>query len=329
MSSATANRQPAPPEVVTCGEAMLLLLAEPGVPLDHAVHFRRSVAGAEANVSLGLARLGHRVRWLSRVGEDPAGEAVLRALRGDGVDVGHVVRDPDAPTGLLLRDSHPRRGIDVQYYRADSAASRLAPAELTPEALAGARLVHLTGITPMLSASAAAATARLLDLAREAGATVCLDPNVRRKLGGAERWRETVGPLLRRADLVLAGADELELLTGRDAAAATDELLAAGAEAVVVKHPDHVATAHTADGSWRQPPFPVPLTDPVGAGDAFAAGYLSAWLRGLAPGRALAEGACVAALVVQTPTDTEGLPSAAARDRELAGFADGSDPVRR
>ncbi len=154
------------PEAVTCGEAMLLMLAEPGLPLERATHFRRSVAGAESNVAAGLARLGHWARWIGRVGDDPAGEAVLRELRADGVDVSCAEMDPESPTGLLLRDSHPRRAVDVQYYRTGSAASLLSPAQITPEALAGVRLVHVTGITPMLSEDAEKATHALIEGAR-------------------------------------------------------------------------------------------------------------------------------------------------------------------
>jgi len=317
------------PEVVTCGEAMLLLLAEPGIPLDRAVHFRRSVAGAESNVAAGLARLGHAVRWLGRVGADPAGEAVLRELRADGVDVSQAVVDEHAPTGLLLRDSHPHRAIDVQYYRMGSAASRLTPDEIGPDALDGARMLHISGITPMLSPTAAAASRRLVELAREAGAKVSFDPNVRRKLGGANQWAQTAGPLLREADLVLAGEDELEMLTAQSADEAALELLEGGTQEVVIKRADHSATVITSDGRWQQSPHAVPVVDPIGAGDGFAAGYLSARLRGLSEPRALSEAACVAALVVQAASDTDGLPSAFARDRALAEIVSGGDGVHR
>lgn len=318
------------PEVITCGEAMLLMLAEPGVPLDRATNFRRSVAGAESNVAAGLARLGHWARWIGRVGDDPAGEAVLRELRADGVDVSCAEMDPTAPTGLLLRDSHPQRAIDVQYYRAGSAASLLSPEQIRPEALAGARLVHISGITPMLSESAAEATWALVERARQAGATLCLDPNIRLKLGSEHAWMRTVGPLLREADLVLAGEEELELLLAGGADEGAKALLDMGrTRAVVIKRRDHSATVLSHQGRWQQSAFEVPLTDPVGAGDAFAAGWLSAWLRGQEPQSALAEAACVAALVVQAPADTDGLPTAAARDRALSALTRGADSVYR
>lgn len=302
--------------VVVCGEAMLLMLAEPGIPLERAIAFRRSVAGAESNVAAGLARLGHEVRWLGRLGADPAGKAVLAMLRSEGIDTRHAVIDPYAPTGLLLRDSHPSRAIDVQYYRAGSAASLLGPDELTAGMVSGARLVHVTGITPMLSGSAHEATLRLLELAREAGALVSFDPNIRLKLGPPERWRERVAPLLDRADVVLAGEDELELL-GVD----PDKL----GGLVVVKHRDKSASC----GELRQEAYPVPVADPVGAGDAFAAGFLSGMLRGQPYDVCLREAAAVAALVVQCPNDTDGLPDRAGLDRALAAFTEAGETVHR
>lgn len=317
------------PEVVTCGEAMLLMLAEPGVPLDRATHFRRSIAGAESNVAIGLARLGHRVRWLGPVGADASGAAVLSELRAHGVEVDQATVDEQAPTGLLLRDCHASRAIDVQYYRAGSAAAHLEPAHIRPASLDGARVLHLSGITPMLSPTAAEATRRLVELAREAGALVSFDPNVRRKLGGSAQWARIVGPLLAEADLLFAGDDELELLTARPADEAAAELLGKRTRTVVIKRADHSATAFTDAGRWDQEPFAVPVVDPVGAGDAFAAGYLSGWLRGLPEPAALAEAACVAALAIQSPTDTAGLPTEAVRDRALAAYTKGIDAVHR
>src|SRR3712207_7559335 len=104
-------------DVVTFGEAMVLLLAEPGVPLRRARTFSRQVAGAEANVAVALARLGHRVGWYGRVGADALGEAVLAALRAEGIDLSRAVVDTAAPTGLIVRDCSAARPTEVAYYR--------------------------------------------------------------------------------------------------------------------------------------------------------------------------------------------------------------------
>jgi 2-dehydro-3-deoxygluconokinase len=296
-------------EVVTLGEAMRLLLAEPGVALRRAHTFTSSVAGAETNVAVGLARLGHRVRWLSRVGDDPSGASILATLRADDVDVSRVEVDPGGFTGFLVRDTET-----VEYHRSGSAASHLSAAYVREAGLDGARLVHVSGITAMLSPDAREAVEALFTLARASGAWVSFDPNVRLKLGSADRWRETVGPLLSRADLVFAGEDELELL-----GQTPDALLAGRAQTVVVKQRDKIARAVTADGSWAQPSLVTRVVDPVGAGDALTAGYLSSWLRGAKPAEALRAGAACAALVVGTRTDLEGLPGQGELTKALIG----------
>jgi 2-dehydro-3-deoxygluconokinase len=320
---------PSAAEVVTLGETMHLLLAEYGVALRRAGTFRSSVAGAETNVAVGLSRLGHRARWLSRVGADASGSVVLTQLRAEGVDVSAVEVDPDGFTGLLMRDCHPTRAIDVQYHRAGSAASALSAAYVRRAGLGGARLVHITGITAMLSASAREAAVELMELAHRENAVISFDPNVRRKLGSPQAWRAAVGPLLPHADLVFTGADELELVTGRPVPEAIGELLDGRANTVVVKHADKSTEAVTRDGRWRQETLARTVHDPVGAGDALTSGYLSAWLRGAAPSDALRAGAVSAALVVGTLTDLEGLPDRAEQERALRSLTGDHETVER
>jgi len=307
-------------EVVTFGETMVLLLAEPGIPLRVAGSFRRSVAGAESNVAIGLARLGHRVAWFGRVGDDAFGEVVLRALRAEGVDTAAARVDP-APTGLLLRDCHADRGIDVIYHRAGSAGSRLGPADVDGALVGGARLLHLTGITPVLSDSARAATRAAVDAARAGGTTVSFDPNLRRKLCPPERAARVLRPLAARADIVLTGEDEAALLSGRDdPQGATEWFLEQGATLVATKA--GAAGARVTDGTaaWARGALPVHAGDPVGAGDAFDAGFLSAWLRGLPPAACLDEGVAVAGMVVTVAGDTDGLPTPSERDAAVAAL---------
>lgn len=316
-------------DVVTLGEAMHLLVAEPGVAMRRATTFRSSIAGAETNVAIGLARQGYRVRWLGRVGADPSGQSLLCQLRMDGVDVSAVEVDPTSYTGLLMRDGDPVRGSAVQYFRAGSAACDLSAEYVQRHGLVGARLVHVTGITPMLSATACAATHALINAAKAAGAVVSFDPNVRRKLGSDDEWRSTVGPLMAQADLVFAGADELELITDDTAADATTNLLDLGVSSVLVKHADRSATLVTRDGEWRQRPLAPVVVDTVGAGDALVSGYLGAWLREAPPAQALLAGMVTAALVVCAVTDIEGLPDAAELARATSTLVGGSQDVDR
>jgi 2-dehydro-3-deoxygluconokinase len=307
------------PEAVTLGEAMVLLLGEPGMPLAAAGSYRRSVAGAESNVAIGLARLGHRVGWVGRVGNDTFGQVVLRRLRAEGVDVRGVRLDP-AATGVLIRDCVGDRPVEVLYHRRESAGAQLTAADIDPAYVGAARVVHLSGVTALLGAGPRAAAARAIDVARDAGTRVCFDANIRRRLAAPGRAQELIAPLAARADIVLATEDEAGVLSGRagdDAAA--DWFLERGARLVVIKRGERGSWATDGTRRWEQPAWPATTIDPVGAGDAFAAGLLSAWLRDRAPQLALAEAAAVAALCVGVPTDVDGLPGAAERDARMAG----------
>lgn len=315
-----------PVDVVTFGEAMALHLAEPGVPLAAARSLRRSVAGSELNVAVGLARLGVRTGWFGRLGDDVHGRLVLGVLRAEGVDASHVRFVPDGWTGLLVRDAHAERPVTVVYHRAGSAASGLTPDDVDPGYLAGARTLFLSGITAVLSESARAASARAVELATEQGATVVLDPNVRRLLGPVERTAEVLRPLAAAAHVVLAGRAEAELITGTSGpAAAADWFLRRSARLVVLK--DGARGSWATDGSrtWEQPAVPVRAVDPVGAGDAFTAGFLAVTSRGGTVPEALRAAATVAAAVVAVAGDIEGLPTAA----ELALMQARGEAVQR
>jgi 2-dehydro-3-deoxygluconokinase len=292
-------------EVVTFGETMVLLLAEPGVPLTEATTFRRTVAGSESNVAIGLARLGHSVGWFGRVGADAFGTVVRRAIAGEGVDTSRVRTDPAAPTGLLVRDAHTERPVDVLYFRSGSAGSRLAADDVDPAYIEGARLLHFTGITPVLSDGARAATERAVDIAAANGVTISFDPNIRRRLADPDRARAVLLPLAERADIVLAGADEAELLTGKPDATG---FLDAGAKLVVLKDGANGSLATDGRTTWQRPAVQVTVADPVGAGDGYAAGFLSAWLTGLEVPECLRRGAAISASAVQVIGDVEGLP---------------------
>ncbi|MFI8893452.1 sugar kinase [Streptomyces paradoxus] len=279
-----------------------------------------SVAGAESNVAIGLARLGHRVRWAGRVGADELGALVLRTLRAEGVDLSHAVTDDTGrPTGLLLTE--PRLGTltRVSYYRAGSAGSALSPADVLPALAAGPSVLHLTGITPALGASAAEAALAAATTARDAGITVCLDVNHRSRLWTADRARAGLRPLLALTDLLIASEDELPLVLerpGEQEAEAVRGLLAAGAGEVVVKRGARGATTFTADGATDRPARRVDAIDLVGAGDAFVAGYLSGLLDGADVPARLDRAVTTGAFAVATRGDWEGLPT---RD-ELALF---------
>lgn len=328
-------------EVVTLGECLVSLIARERGPLAESGTFLRTVAGAEANVAVGLARLGHRVAYLGRVGSDAFGTVIRRCLRGEGVDVAHLATDPTGPTGLMVRELRDLGPMEVIYHRAGSAGSHLEPDDVAAagEVIEAARWLHLTGITAALSPSAAAAAVSARELARAAGVTVSLDLNIRRRL-----WTEADAAVALRAlatgcDVVLGGLDEVALVGGMadtleagarcDPAAAAATLLALGVPRVVVKLGADGALLSDVDGSsMRSPAVPVPhVVDPVGAGDAFTAGYIALTLEDATPDTAVRAANACGALAVSTVGDLTGLPERPTLDALMDG-AGGPDTLR-
>ncbi|WP_081318387.1 sugar kinase [Microbacterium testaceum] len=307
--------------VVTLGETMALARTTEIGSLRHASTLALGIGGAESNVAVGLQRLGIDAAWLGRVGDDPLGERIARELRGEGLDVLALV-DAGAPTGLMIKERPSAASTAVHYYRRGSAGSRLAPDDLPAGWIEGADLLHVTGITPLLSDTARSTVLAAVERARAARIPVSFDINYRSALAA----REVAGPLLReiaeRATLVFGGVEELDLL-GPDAMAS---LLAAGVAQVVVKRGPEGAAVFTTDGLTEALGFVIEPLDTVGAGDAFVAGYLSAWLEDSPTEDALVRGNACGAMACLVPGDWE----AAATRRDLERFlAGGGDPVRR
>lgn len=313
-------------EVVTLGEPLAAFLAVEPVALADVGTYRLHVAGAESNVAIGIARLGHAAALVGRVGDDGLGTAIMRRLRGEGVDVAGLGIEPDMPTGILIRERRAFGPSEVIYRRADSAGSRLGPDDLARSGgLRGASWLHLTGITPALSASARAAVDSAIEEARRAGATVSFDVNLRRRLWSAEVAAPVLGAIARRADVVFGSPDELALVAGGPDASA--RLLGEGVSLVVTKSgPDGASSLDAAGQAMVAPAFPVrAAVDPVGAGDAFCAGFIAARLDELEVDQALIWGTACGAAVAAIEGDIDGLPSRAELGRILER---GQDTIR-
>lgn len=302
---------PPTPQVVTFGEVMAMFVAGEAGPLEDVIAYTRALAGAEANVAVGLARLGHKVGWIGRVGDDPFGRYALAELAGAGVDTSTVTVDATAPTGFQIKS---RAGADadpsVVYFRKDSAGSRLAPSAVTDDYIAAARHLHVTGIPLALSESTRAFAFRAVALARAAGVTVSFDPNLRPSLWAShQEMVEVTNALAAQADWVLPGLDEAAVLTGlTDPGEIAAHYLDLGASLIVIKARGEGASGHTRAGSWLQPIFPVTVLDTVGAGDGFATGLISGHLDGLDLPACLRRAAAVGACAVRSFGDKDGLP---------------------
>ncbi|HVL80914.1 MAG TPA: sugar kinase [Actinomycetota bacterium] len=306
------------PSVVTFGEAMALLTSEQVGPLRAARTFSLSVAGAESNVAVGLRRLGIASAWCGRLGDDELGRMIVERLRAEQVDVRGVTWSRTEPTGLMLKERRTSETVRVVYYRRGSAASRIEAGHLDPDLIRSAAVLHLTGITPALSERAAAAVWLACDIARKADVLISVDVNHRSALWGTDEAVPVLRELVGRSDIVFATAEEASMILGSQAEpdALAARLVAMGAQEAVVKTGESGAVALAAGRVYAQEARRVTVVDPVGAGDAFVAGYLAGWLEEAAPADRLRQAVDMGSYAVTVPGDCDGLPTR----EELAAF---------
>ncbi|MFJ4156359.1 sugar kinase [Pseudomonas sp. NPDC089752] len=298
-------------DVLCFGETMAMFVAEQLGDLASVGAFTKRIAGADSNVAIGLARLGFRVCWLSRVGDDSLGRFVLDSLRKEGLDCSRVEVDTQFPTGFQLK-GRCDDGSDpvVEYFRRNTAASHLSPAQLTP-GLLQARHLHATGIPLALSSGCRALAHELVERMRAEGRSISFDPNLRPSLwpDQASMVRE-VNAVAVKAHWLLPGLEEGRLLTGLETPADIAAFyLDQGVEQVVIKLGGEGAYYRNAQCEGRVAPLPVAkVVDTVGAGDAFAVGVVSALLEGRPLAEAVARGNWCGSRAVQSRGDMEGLP---------------------
>jgi 2-dehydro-3-deoxygluconokinase len=303
------ERGPASRDLVTMGETMVAFVQEGG----RRTQFAAACIGAESNVAIGFVQFGGRALWKSRLGDDALGHLVHDTVVGHGVDV-DVDWDPERPTGIAIKELGAQ-GTTVRYYRSESAARNLAPADVP--GLAGSDYLHVTGITPALSPSAADAIDAALEAARRESVRISFDVNLRPTLWpDPHEAHRRLRALCRKADIVFVGSDEAEALAGTAephafaevvGISATQELVYKdGPRRAFVLHDGHLeaADAHR-----------VPVVDVTGAGDAFAAGYLAATREDQPPSIRLRWGHWNAARVVQLVGDIPPTPTAEELER--------------
>jgi 2-dehydro-3-deoxygluconokinase len=287
--------------LITVGETMGLIAADGIGPLEYARGFSFGIGGAESNVAIGVARLGQPAAWFGRVGRDATGDLIRRRLAAEQVRV--LAIQDDSFTGLMVKHRRSGTALHVDYHRAGSAGSRLTPADVPVPEVQAAAVLHVTGITPALSLSARAAVFHAVEVARAAGVPVSVDVNYRSKLWPAYDAAPVLKDLVSRADIVFAGPDEAALV----GAPSLTALAALGPAEVIIKDGARGCTALIAGTSVQLPAVQVHVVDPVGAGDAFVAGYLAERLAGAAADVRLRTAVAAGAFAVTVPGDCEGL----------------------
>ncbi|MEV6837568.1 sugar kinase [Streptomyces sp. NPDC051133] len=317
-------------DVVALGESMVTFL--PGRPgrLADVPSFHRAIGGAESNVACALAAHGHTARWVSRVGADGFGDHVVERIAAHGVDVSSVRRDPVRPTGVYFRTAGDR-GTDaheVAYYRAGSAASAMSVGNTDLAAVRAGRVLHLSGITPALSPEC---LHLIRDLTAPAPARPLLSFDVNHR---PALWPDTgtaarvLLSLARRADVVFVGEDEAQQAWGITGGPEAIRKALARPRVLVVKQGARGATVYDGPARSFEPAPAVDVVATTGAGDAFAAGFLAATLRGLPARDRIRHGHLFAAAALTAPTDLAAPPTRGHTDRLTALDDDAWETLR-
>ena len=310
--------------VLTFGETMALFGAIGTGSLAHTHTAHLGMGGAESNVAIALRRLGVEVSWFGRVGRDSMGDLIERQLRAEGITA-DVIRDPDAITGLMVKERRTATTTRVWYYRSGSAGSRLSISDIPEHPLETATLLHITGITPALSDSARETTLECVRRARQRGVPVSFDLNYRHALWSPEQARPIYRQLIALSDIVFAGADEAAIAVGPgDPIDLIRRLRALGPTEAIIKLGDRGTVADIDGDLHTVPAIPVSVVDSVGAGDGFVAGYLAERLTGKSAADRLRTAVTVGAFACTVAGDWEGMPR-----RDELGLLTVGEPVAR
>jgi 2-dehydro-3-deoxygluconokinase len=272
--------------------------------------YLQGYGGDTSNFVIAAARQGARTGYVTALGDDVYGRMFLDLWAKEGVDASGVRIDGAAHTGIYFVD-HDEAGHRFTFFRTGSAASRLSPADVPAEYVAGARLVHVSGISLAISVSACDACYAAVEAARSAGRFVSFDTNLRLKLWSKDRARAVITDMMKLADICLPSRDDMAALTGSDDPdKLADHALALGAKTVALKLGAEGAIVATAHERHRIPPYRVEAVDATGAGDAFGGAFATRLLQGEELGAAGRYAAVAAALSTKGYGAVEPIPTA-------------------
>lgn len=320
------------PEVLTIGEAMAVFVPTGRGKLRYQENYRMRMAGAESNTAIGLKRLGHTAEWISALGQDEFGEFILRTLHGEQVECGRVKRDRARKTGIMFKEPG-NSDTRVFYYRRCSAASALSVGDFQNMKAgenglwSGVRILHMTGITPVLSQECRELTEWLFEEAEKRNILISFDPNIRKKLWGEKDYTSFIQSLTLRAQIVLTGADEGKILWGTAQPEQLLDILFEKGNARFAAVKDGSRGAWVSDGKEKMliAPMPCRPIEPVGAGDGFNAGFLC----GLLENKEIRECGRIAAVCGALATETEGDFEGYPDRKEVEGILNGDQTVYR
>ncbi len=292
------------------GETMVLMDPVADGPLEEVDAFEKRIGGAESNFAVGISRLGHEAGWISRLGADPFGRFIESVINGEGVDTSRVRTVEDDPTGVMFKERREKGDPGVYYYRHGSAASQFSPEEVPESYIKNAAHLHVTGITPALSEACTRSVERSFEVASKGGTRISFDPNIREALWNDREPRSVLVPFLESADVVMLSEEEgRQLLEDQTVDQMLNRLVEMGVDVAAVTRGEDGSTATDGEEVVHHPGYDVEALDSVGAGDAFAAGFVS----GLTDDEPLLEilkrANLCGALATTVSGDMEGLPT--------------------
>jgi 2-dehydro-3-deoxygluconokinase len=306
-------------DAVTFGEPMTMFYANEAGPLHEVFSFSKALAGAEGNVATGLSRLNHPTGYVTKLGEDNFGHFIAQAMKNENIDTDHIAFTKEYSTGMLIKSKAVTGDPKVEYFRKNSAASKLSLVDFDEAYFNSAGHLHVTSIFAALSQSCHEFSIHAMEFMKSKGKTISLDPNLRPSLWpNAETMVNTINDLATRCDWFLPGLGEGKILTGLDTPEEiSDFYLKRGVSLVVIKLGPEGAYYKSSEEEGYVHGFKVEkVVDTVGAGDGFAVGVISALLEKLPIAEAVKRGNAIGALAVMSPGDMDGLPTR----KELAEF---------
>ncbi len=298
-------------DLITFGESMIVFIAENEGSFTDIKNFSKGIAGAELNVSIGLARLGHKVGYITRLGDDIFGTYIQDIIDKEGI-FSNISRESNHSTGFYFKTKVKNGDPEVHYFRKNSAASQLNYKDIEDTDFKNAKILHITGITPALSETALDATYHAIDKAKEHNMLITFDPNIRTKLWIRQnKMRRVLNDIASRCDIILPGIKEGRILTKKDTKEEiADFYLKNGSKAVIIKDGAKGAYLKTLDEEKEISGFNVSnIVDTVGAGDGFATGILSGLLEGNSYEDAIIRGNAIGAIMVTSKQDNKALPT--------------------
>lgn len=298
-------------EVITIGETMAAFTPKVTGYLHYIKDYELRMAGAESNLAVGICKLGHSASWISSLGDDELGYFVNNNIRAEGVNTCFVKFDKEHSTGVMFKQMLSGKETSVFYYRDNSAAANMKAADLKETMFENGKILHITGITPILSSECEKMIYKAIELGKNAGLKISFDPNIRKKLWKGNDYTDVLLRIVSDTNIMLLGLDEACVIYGtKDKEEIVNKFFEnEKAEYIAIK--DGSRGAYVADRNGRFTILPHPCTpiDPIGAGDAFNSGFLC----GILEGRSVKEAGEIAgiagALATESYGDVEGYPT--------------------